>query len=137
MGYDVHITRAESWLDASTRPILLVEWVAYVRSDPEMRLDGQAEAQASQGTLTYENPGIAVWTAYSQDGVDDNHAWFDLRNGCVTVKNPDAEILGKMSRIAVQLGARVQGDEGEDYGLEGLPIEGEAKGPWWKWPFKR
>ena len=124
MGYDVHITRAESWLDAEERPITLEAWLDYVRSDPEMRVDGRAQAHTDEGTISYENAGLAVWTAYSGDGEDGNHAWFDLQGGCIVVKNPDIEILGKMSRVAAHFEARVQGDDGEDYGPNGQPIEG-------------
>ena len=39
MGYDVHITRAEHWTESDSTPIGLDEWLSYVGSDPEMRLD--------------------------------------------------------------------------------------------------
>ena len=124
VGYDVHITRADSWLDAKARPITLDAWLDYVRSDPEMRVDGRAEACTSNGeVVAYENAGLAVWIAYSKDGEGGNHAWFDLQDGCVVVKNPDADILRKMSRVAAQLDARVQGDDGEDYGPDGGQID--------------
>jgi hypothetical protein len=44
-----------------------------------------------------------------------NKAWFDWRDGCIVVKNPDDEILNKMKQIAVQLRAIVVGDDGEQY----------------------
>lgn len=109
MGYDVHITRAESWLDSDTQPILLEEWLAYVRSDPGMHLDGGAGAPA-------------VWTASQDDG--ERQVRFHFEHGRITVKSPDAEILCQMSLIAIHFRARVQGDEGEDYyGSDGMPVE--------------
>ncbi len=121
MGYDVHITRADNWFDSASQPITLSEWLDYVAGDPEMRLDNAAEAQGPDGqTLRYENQGLAVWTAYSGHGVGGNMAWFDYRDGRVVVKNPDEEILRKMCRVAAQLGARVQGDEGAFYDEAGL-----------------
>ena len=109
MGYDVHITRADEWTESETAPIELDEWLAYVRSDPEMRLDGAASAALGSGeTLTYENEGLAVWTAYSQHERDGNLAWFDHRGGEIVVKNPDEEILDKLRRIAKALRARVR-----------------------------
>jgi hypothetical protein len=122
LGYDVHITRAESWLDAEQQPITLDAWLQYVRSDPEMRVVGHADAHTDGGMVVYENAGITIWTAYSGDGVDDNHAWFDLQAGCLVVKNPDVEILRKMFRVAAYFGAQVQGDDGENYGPDGEPI---------------
>jgi hypothetical protein len=44
VGYDVHITRAGESSDSEATPITLDEWLAYVASDPEMRLDGFAES---------------------------------------------------------------------------------------------
>lgn len=116
MGYDVHSTRAKDWFDADKDPISLEAWTAYIASDSEMKLEGEAKAIfADGGELIYANEGLAVWTAYSGHGLDANKAWFDHRAGCITVKNPDDEIIGKMKAIAVQLGAHVQGDDGESY----------------------
>lgn len=115
MGYDIHITRKESWFDEDeSNEIMLIEWIGYVKSDAEMRLEGFAEAKTDSGDqVLYENSGLAVWTAYSKNGVGGNYAWFDLRSGNVTVKNADREIKNKMIEIAGQLKAKVQGDDGE------------------------
>jgi hypothetical protein len=37
----------------------------------------------------------------------------------ISVKNPDASILRKMHQIALSLKAKVQGDDGEEYGADG------------------
>lgn len=150
MGYDLHITRASTWLDAESSPITLKEWIAYVEQDAEMRLDGFAEAEVSSGEiLRTESPGLAVWTAWSQRGVDGGQAWFDHYNGCVVVKDPDEEIIQKMISVAAKLDARVVGDEGETYpttdqdGDEGESYpttvkdlvdqqESPSKRPWWR-----
>ena len=42
-------------------------------------------------------------------------AWLDCVRGNIYTKNPDEPILAKMLQIAVALGARVQGDDGEFY----------------------
>jgi hypothetical protein len=115
MGYDVHITRAKHWTESESAPITLDEWLGYVASDPEMRLDNFAEAEVEGDILRYENEGVAVWMAYTGHGLKGNMAWFDYWRGSVVVKNPDDEILGKMRRIASVLGAKVIGDEGELY----------------------
>jgi hypothetical protein len=86
-----------------------------VAADPEMRLDGFAEASTFEGTLRYDNKGLAVWTKYSGHNVNGNMAWFDYRRGLVVVKNPDEEIRTKMKQLAAKLGAKVVGDEGEEY----------------------
>ena len=138
MGYDLHITRADDWVDESYPSIPLKEWLDYVESDPEMRLDNVAEADTPDGTLRYENVGLAVWTAYARDGEAGNHAWFDFRNGRIVVKNPDEQIIAKMCRVADALQARVQGDDGEFY-PEALdqqrsqePTQKSEAKSWWK-----
>lgn len=38
-----------------------------------------------------------------------------LVRGCISTKHPDQAILTKMLEMAGTLGARVQGDDGEEY----------------------
>ena len=117
MGYEIHITRKTEWFDEDGPEISLEDWKAYIASDPEMRLDGYAEATMENGDVfRTEHDGIAVWTAYSGHGVDGNMAWLYPGSGGIVAKNPDREILAKMFEIAQALGARVVGDEGEEYG---------------------
>jgi hypothetical protein len=131
MGYDLHITRKENWFDEDdSNEIRLSEWIGYIKVDTEMRLDNQASATTDNGdNVTYKNNGLAVWTSYSKNGLDDNYAWFDLRTGNLTVKNPDDEIKNKMIDIADRLNAKVQGDDGETYDSKITPKD---KRPWWK-----
>ena len=116
MSYDVHITRADQWFDGPDNPIPLSDWLDYISRDPEMRLDGEASATTTSGdSVCYVNEGLAVWTKYSRAGEGGGQAWFDYRQGCIVVKNPDDEILRKMCVVAEVLAARVQGDDGEFY----------------------
>lgn len=125
MGYDVHITRKENWFDDGA-DISVSEWESYIDSDPEMRLDSMAESEIADGeVIRMEANGLAVWIAYSKHGENGNMAWFDYRSGNVVVKNPDDEILNKMISISKYLGAKVQGDEGEIYPLEGAALAAE------------
>jgi hypothetical protein len=120
MGYDGHITRAAAWTDSESAPIMLDEWLAYVQSDPEMRLDGFTEIPLPDGRiLRTEIAGLSVWTGYSRDGQDPNRACFEWIRGEIVVKDPDLEILRKMHAIARRLGARVQGEDGTFYGPNG------------------
>jgi hypothetical protein len=115
MGYDLHITRKDDWCDKDN-DISLEEWLAAVAADPEMRLDGYAEARLPDGrVLRVESAGLAVWTAWSHNGKDGNMAWIDWSRGNVTAKNPDRPFRRKMWRLAQVLKARVQGDDGEFY----------------------
>jgi hypothetical protein len=142
MGYDVHITRAAEWSASEATPITLDEWLAYVASDPEMRLDGFAETRTPNGqVIRIEGKGLSVWTSWPGEGRGEGHAWMDHRGGRIVVKNPDSAILKKMCSIAEQLGAQVQGDEGETYPDSEDPAQAaedadfespRAKSPWWK-----
>lgn len=120
MGYELHITRKPDW-SGDGPEITLDEWVAVVRSDPEMRLDAfaAAETRDTHELVRIEDPSLAVWTAYSGHGRDGNMAWFYLSHGNVVAKNPDEEIRRKMALLANRLGARVQGDDGEFYDERG------------------
>jgi hypothetical protein len=116
MGYEFHITRASDWTESESAPIRLDEWKVYIASHPEFRLDNFAEATTPKGeTIRYDNEGLAVWIAYSRHGQEGNMAWFDHREGRIVVKNADDEILRKMREIARFFGAKVLGDEGEEY----------------------
>ena len=142
MGYEVHITRREDWSDEDGPLITLDEWLAYVEADPEMRGDGYAEAKAPDGSvLRVDDPGIAVWTAWSKHGEGGGMAWFSHFEDRISFKNPDVEVLRKMHQIAVTLDAMVQGDDGELYDAKGEsdwqeiggpPVVESMKKPWWK-----
>lgn len=72
MGYDIHITRKDSWFDEDeSNEIKMSEWISYVKNDLELRLDDLSEASTESGDqLRYENNGLVVWTAYSRNGVE-------------------------------------------------------------------
>lgn len=143
MGYDIHITRKAQWFDDNGPTISMEEWKAYIASDSELRLDGYAETTVGNGAaLRVKNEGMAVWTAYSKE----NTAWIWLDSSGIVAKNPDNEILRKMFQIAQVLGARVVGDDDEEYDADGEMVATEdfsqhdippdspvSKRPWWKW----
>lgn len=139
MGYELHITRKNDWSDEDGPDISFDEWAAFVASDPELRLDGFAEATTPAGeVLRMTSPGITAWV--SSPGAEPL-GWFQWFNGEVSAKVRDSAQLRKMHQIAAVLGARVQGDEGELYEPGGPdPFgDGEAKQagkraakPWWR-----
>jgi hypothetical protein len=110
MGYDVHVTRANDWFDSETHPITADEWLGYVRADPELAIDPRDNG-----------PHFALWLAHR---VGDDHAWFDWSEGRISTKNPDPATLRKAVQIARHFGARVLGDDGEEYGPEDLAGDG-------------
>jgi hypothetical protein len=98
MGYDLHITRAEDWTDADDAPILRDEWRTLALDDSELF------AMPENGD---------VFFAFGDR--DNPTGWFDWSDGTVFTTGPDRATLEKMLGLAEQLGARVQGDEGEEY----------------------
>lgn len=99
MGYDLHITRAESWSENDGAKTSADEWLALVARDPELTI------------MAEHGPHFATWSGASVNP----GAWFDWFDGDVFTKNPDSATLRKMIALANLLGARVQGDDGELY----------------------
>jgi hypothetical protein len=106
LGYEVHITRAESWLDSESRPIELAEWIAFAEAAPDLTPDRQSRAGEAAFRLRVD--GIETWLAW--------------RAGEIYSKNPPRPVRARMYRVARALDARVQGDEGELYDESGEPI---------------
>jgi hypothetical protein len=139
MGYEVHITRKENWFDEGPE-ISLIEWLDVVNADSEMRNDGFAETTVGDGSvLRIDDPSMSVWLMDPQDQLNGNMAWMWLNDGNVVTKNPDEEMIGKMALIAQKLSAKVQGDEGEVYGVGGQVVTeattrpaSQSKKPWWQ-----
>jgi hypothetical protein len=143
MGYEVHITRRQHWLDEGSPSIELGEWLKLVQSDPEMQYEGPTKEAAlvtANSTISPEEPGLAVWRTYSKHGPD-AVALFSHYDGNVTASNPDEEILRKVWQLAHRLKAKVQGADGEVYGADGkIMDEADAiaaglllqSKPWWK-----
>ena len=126
MGYDLFITRAESWSENKGREITSEEWLKLVKDDPELKLAG------------YNGPYFALWEGPSKYP----EAWLDWSRGNIYSKNPDKAIVAKMIQIAESLGARVQGQDEEVYldtsevrdPYDPLPsIEDRSSGKrWWR-----
>lgn len=105
MGYDLHITRARSWPQNASEEISAAEWLAYVQRDPELSL------------FPENGPYFTRWSGKSNYP----DPWLDWSGGNIHTKNSDAALLNKMVAIARELGARVQGDDGEIYRSAEVP----------------
>jgi hypothetical protein len=119
MGYDVHITRADDWVDNEAHRIEASEWHALIESDSELRLAG------------YNGPHFAIWDGHPQD----DEAWLDWHEGNIETKNPDEPLIQKMIEIAGRLRAKVQGDDGEVYTEESLRASPAKRPLFWTTPF--
>ncbi len=103
MGVELHITRAEHWVENDGAQISEDEWLTYVSSDPELRITGE------------NGKCFAIWSGPSKYG----EPWLDWSRGNISTKWPDAALFQKMLRIAEALGATVQDDEGNEYSKPG------------------
>jgi hypothetical protein len=115
MGYDFHITRAPSWLDSPTHPISRSEWEALVASDSELETSANDWIEAIP-ERSIERTYATVWIAHP----DRVPFWYD--DGEIKAKNADTPTRRKMVEIALRLDARVFGDDGEEYGVDGAAL---------------
>ncbi len=101
MGWEIHITRAVFWPESDEYPITAEEWMELVQADPDLTIDPRDNG-----------PYFVLWMVHN---IDNDHPWFDWFQGSIHTKRPDRKTLGKALEIARHLGARVQGDDGEEY----------------------
>lgn len=109
MGYEFHIKRQDG-PDGNSN-ISLEEWLEYVERDPEFRrIDAVRTTNPASGALIkIPGEGMAVWKVLGEDV-----AVFDYRSGRISVPGVQ-ETIPKAKAVAAQLGARVFGDDGEEY----------------------
>ena len=88
MGYDVHITRKKDWAAEDGPVITAEEWLAYVATDPQLRLDPASKRYSV--TLDIQSQYPDPWLE-----------WFE---GDIYSKNPDEATRTKMLQIAAALG---------------------------------
>jgi hypothetical protein len=99
VGYDLHITRADYWAENEGQEITRDEWFALVTSDPELNFD------------PVNGNAYALWNGQCEHA----EPWFNWWRGNISTKYPDGAMIVKMIQMAGRLGARVQGDDGEEY----------------------
>ena len=109
MGYDLHITKAEDWLEASSQPISADELTQLIASDPDLVFSSTGFYERTTEAGGTERIHPILWTAH----LEAVPLWF--QDGEITAKNPDDFTIVKMLEIAERLHARVLGDDGEIY----------------------
>jgi hypothetical protein len=98
MGYDLHITRREFWAGDGP-PITSDEWLGLIKKDPDLALF----------------PKNGPFFAIVKDSGDEDDFWLDWCDGNIFTKNPKEQHVEKMKKLAKELKAEVQGDDGEMY----------------------
>ncbi|GAA5120533.1 hypothetical protein JIN84_05715 [Luteolibacter yonseiensis] len=109
MGYDIYITRRDTWYDDEGPEITPEEWKAVVDADPRLiLLDQDPENPLNAKMHSTPNPYHGV-------------RYFHYNTSDIRVKKPNKETLLKMLHIAKILGARVIGEADEIYAEDGTP----------------
>ncbi len=99
MSYQVYITRAEFWAENEGSEISAGEWLELLQKDAEISQD---EA----------NGPYFVVLGGSQESTE---SWLDWSEGNLYTSYPNRAMQKKMLQIAGELGAVIQGDDGEIY----------------------
>ncbi|MBR7826397.1 hypothetical protein KDK95_08795 [Actinospica sp. MGRD01-02] len=104
MGYDLHITRADHWWDHAMYPISLEEWIAVAEAEPRLRK---------------HSVGAGRPPAFTFPGDDGDTGWtLGWRESLITIWKAH-DIAAELAVIAQKLGARLVGDDGEEYHADG------------------
>jgi hypothetical protein len=106
MSYYVTITRKKYWPMPDGPVITADEWLSYVATDPQLK--------PISGSNTHR-VNVDIPPGYSSREL----SWSSL-SGCILTNKPDAGMLAKMLQIASALGGKVQGEDGEIYGVTDL-----------------
>jgi hypothetical protein len=118
MGYNLYITKADSWLDTEESPIPKDLWDSLVASDSELELSTEDYYERQvKGKIERFHP--VIWVKHP----DRPPFWFI--DGAIDAKNPDKATIKKMGALARELSAKVLGEEGEEYGSDGEPLPRE------------
>lgn len=123
MGVELYITRTPEGADDEI-PISAEEWLAYVASDPELRLWPE------------NGPHFVRWLGHSAYP----EPWLDWSQGQVSTKWPDTALYCKMLQVAKALDARVCDDDDTTYSLpsewefdpNAPPQQAAKPRPWWQ-----
>lgn len=109
MGYDLSITRADSFMNTLESPISEEDWLKVAKADPSLRLstDDYFDRSAADGRTERFHPWL--WIEHPEQPP----LWFV--DGAVTTKNPDDATISKLVQLARALNARVIGEEDEEY----------------------
>ena len=109
MGYEIYVTRADSHLDTQQHPIPEVEWLAVSSRDASLCVSTHdyLDHRSADGRIERVYPWR--WTAHP----DKPPLWFI--EGALRAKSPDKSTVSKLVQLAHELGARVIGEDGEEY----------------------
>ena len=102
MGYELHITRADNWLDSAAVPIERAEWLRVAAEN----------ALLPTGSVSFEGQrDEPVFTIGEEDGP--SIYWHEGQLVAKGIRGE--EDIEALVTLAKELGARLVGDDGEEY----------------------
>ncbi len=106
MGYEVHIVRTDSWLEADTDPIRKEDVDRLIAADPELEWSNthSVDLADEQGKMIHYP--MILWQG--------NPVFWWCKSEILSSNPQDAQMI-KMVKMARALGAKVLGDEMEQY----------------------
>ncbi|WP_147339413.1 hypothetical protein [Actinomadura spongiicola] len=117
VGYDFHITRANSWFDSEQYPITLEEWESFARGNQSLELE-------LDSSITFTNFGtLNIYALKCDPSRDVTLSWYDFRIEVTGIQ--DIEAIRACVILAEALQANFLGDEGEKYLPDGTGISEE------------
>jgi len=118
MAYDLHIVRTESWLEAASAPITKQDVDALVAADSELvwSTTDYVDMEDDEGAVTRYY--YLTWRGESC------FWWYRDQIECASPSKAQKKKLVEMSRA---LGARVVGDDDEEYPLEQKAVSPDGK----------
>jgi hypothetical protein len=108
VGYELHITRANHWLESEGQPIGREEWSTYVH---------EHAALVEAGWVEWADIGREP--VYELTGRDEESPSLSWQNGRVTITGPEIDYLPDLIAIAADLRAHIVGDDDQRYTAEG------------------
>jgi len=107
MGYELHITKASDWVDATAHPIDERTWLALVARISDLTANGTVSFSDGPSGEAIEYP---IYLLRSADGP--SLYW---RRGEVVVSGALSDDIPGIVRLGAALEAHVVGDDGERY----------------------
>jgi len=107
MGHNFHITRAADWRLAEESPIEETAWTALVTTSGSFAAKGEITFTDGPAGAPVKCPLFAL-----RDGEEPTLYW---HNGEIVVTSADDSAVPELAAIAEDLGARLLGDDDEQY----------------------